>query len=244
MLKWTALAAAALYARELRRLEPTPKDLLNPEWHRGAPLRLLLGRMADALPAIQAKYGGYGVRALQFVFYQIGADRANLMRKALDIDVNDARSLGRVIDYQDGLLGVSGVWTEESRGRAVKEEHQCPAAGELARCPQVCEGLISALEAGTFSVLNPGLKAPFRARFLSRGDDRCIVVLEQGGISGRSGSYPYFTLGEKTPDIRAPGLWWKLAVTALASVAVALVKIAVSGADQPMMWYESFRLVD
>lgn len=244
MLKWAALAAAVGYARELRRLEPTPKDLLNPEWHRGAPLRLLLGRLADALPAVHERYGEDGVRALQFVFYQVGADRANLMRKALDIDVDDARSLGRVIDYQDSLLGVRGVWTEESRSRAVKEEHNCPAAGELARCPQVCEGLIPALEAGTFSVLNPGLKAPLRRRFLSRGETSCLVVLEQSGVTRSGGPYPYFTMGEQAPEVRAPGLMWKLAVTALASVAVALVKIAVSGADQPMLWYESFRLVD
>ena len=148
------------YALNLRELEPTAEDLLSPQWHREAPVRLMMKRLAVLLPTLYERYGERGVKALQFVFYQVGVDRAPVMRDALQIDPSDARSLGRVLDYEDHMVGVRGIWTEECRGRAVKEERYCPAASELTRCPEVCTKLMMAMEAGTFSVINPGSRRP------------------------------------------------------------------------------------
>ena len=244
LIKRSCVLAMLGYAVELRTLEPSLKDMLNPRWHTEAPVRLMMKRLATLLPFLYQKYGERGVKALQFVFYQVGVDRAPLMRQALDIDVNDARSLGRVLDYEDGLVGVRGEWTEECRGRAVKEERYCPAAGELASCPEVCTKLLMAMEAGTFSVLNPQLKAPELTKLLSRGDDCCLAVLELPkavvGARAREQS-PQAMPGAFPPVIKAPGLRWKLAASGMASLLMALVKLALSGPDQPMHSYEFFR---
>ena len=47
--------------------------------------------------------------------------------------------------------------------------------------------------------------------------------------------------GAFPPVIKAPGLRWRLMALGPVSVAKALVKLAASGPDQPMMWYDFFR---
>lgn len=244
MLGLGLLAAGAGYALELRALEPAASDLLSPQWHKEAPVRLMMKRLAALLPALYERYGERGVKALQFVFYQVGADRGALMRDALEIDPTDARSLGRVLDFEDHMVGVRGVWTEERRGRAVKEERYCPAARELTRCPEVCTKLMMAMEAGTFSIINPELEAPELTKLLSTGDDCCLAVIEvpadQAGDRAGEQS-PQAMPGAFPPVIRAPGLRWKLMALGVASIVKAAFKLATSGPDQPMTWYDFFR---
>jgi hypothetical protein len=245
LIKWGLMAAGVGYALRLRELEPTAKDLFSPRWHREAPMRLMMSGLADLLPRLYGRYGERGVKALEFVFYQIGVDRAALMREALQIDPLDARSLGRVLDFEDAMGGVRGVWTEETRGRAVKEERYCPAARELARCPQVCTSLMMAMEAGTFSVINPDLDPPEISKLLSTGDDCCLAEIElPADVVGKEGLHqlsPQATPGEFPPVITAPGLKPRLAAMSILSVFKALFKLATSGPDQPMHWYEFFR---
>lgn len=235
------LAAGAAYAAGLAALKPHPEDLLDPQWHREAPTRLALLGLAHLLPWLYRTRGERGVRALQFVFYQVGVDRAPLLLRGLQIDPGDARSLGRVLDYEDGLVGVRGVWTEECRGRAVKEERYCPGAAELAPCPEVCTRLMMAMEAGTFSVINPDLAIPEITKLLSKGDDCCLAVIELPATEAAGETSPQATPGEFPPVLVVPGLRARLMLTGLLSVAKALVKLVLEGPEQPMHWYEYFR---
>ncbi|MDI6830221.1 MAG: hypothetical protein QME88_02690 [Actinomycetota bacterium] len=214
-------------------LHPKPAELLDPSWHREVPMRITMRSLAWLLPELHARFGERGVRALQYVFYRIGEDRAPILREALDIDPYDARSLGRVLDYEDGLVGVRGIWTEETRGRAVKEERYCPAARELERCPEVCSELMVAMEAGTFSVLNPDLKIPEITELLSRGDPCCRAVIELP-LARREASKPspQATPGEFPPRLEVPGLREKLAMQALKSVAGVIWTLVTRGPDQ------------
>ncbi len=164
--------------------------------------------------------------------------------KHLQIDPDDARSLGRVLDYEDGLVGVRGVWTEECRGRAVKEERYCPIATDLSECPEVCTRLMMALEAGTFSVINPDLAVPELTKLLSTGDDCCLAVIELPYLKRREARRPspQATPGEFPPRLRAPGLLPRLALTMPLSLARALLKLITQGPDGlDMHWYEFFR---
>jgi hypothetical protein len=230
------------YAVAIRRLKPRPADLLDMNWHREAPTRLMMLGLTRLLPWLYAEYGERGVKALQFVFYQVGVDRAPLMMDALQIDPWDARSLGRVLDFEDGLVGVRGTWTEECRGRAVKEERRCPAAAELASCPEVCTCLMMAMEAGTFSVINPELSVPEITKLLSTGDDCCLAVIELPGAGrDRNKTSPQATPGQFPPVIDVPGLRERLLARGLASLGRALFKLATEGPDLPMQWYEFFR---
>lgn len=47
--------------------------------------------------------------------------------------------------------------------------------------------------------------------------------------------------GALPPVIRAQSLLWKLMAAGVVSLAKAAVRLAASGPDQPMMWYDFFR---
>ncbi|HEY5493789.1 MAG TPA: hypothetical protein VIK15_04270 [Candidatus Anoxymicrobiaceae bacterium] len=236
-----AVLAALGYAAALSRLKPKPADLVDLEWQSEAPLRLTMLGLTRLMPWLYRTRGEVGVKALQYVFYQVGVDRAQLLKQALDIDPNDARSLGRVLDYEDGLVGVRGIWTEEHMGRAVKEERRCPAAAELASCPEVCTCLMMAMEAGTFSVINAQLAVPEITKLLSKGDDCCLAVIEVLTAGAWAGQVsPQATPGQFAPVIRVPGLQARLMARGLLSVGKALYALATNS-QQKMMWYEFFR---
>ena len=59
--------------------------------------------MTLLFPAVNGLFGKKGIKALQLIMYQMGIDRAPILKEALNIDVNDARSLGRILDFDDGL---------------------------------------------------------------------------------------------------------------------------------------------
>lgn len=236
------LVSAVFYGLAVKSFHPRPKDLLDPAWHREVPIRLMMRGLTKLLPALYDHYGERGVCALQFLFYRVGVDRAPILRDALHIDPYDARSLGRVLDYEDGLVGVRGIWTEETRGRAVKEERYCPAARELTACPEVCTRLMMALEAGTFSVLNPDLAVPEITSLLSTGDPCCLATIElplskkdtrKQSLQATPGDFP--------PVLTVPGLQGRLAMQGLKSVLTALWILLTQGPEQPMQWYEHFR---
>lgn len=236
------IGAAIGYAFAIRRLEPELHDLIDPQWHREVPTRFALLGLTRLMPWLYDSFGEMGVKALQFVFYQVGVDRAPILMEELQIDPYDARSLGRVLDYEDGLVGVRGVWTEECRGRAVKEERYCPGARELASCPEVCTCLMMAMEAGTFSVINPDLSVPEITKLLSKGDDCCLAVIELPTKAKDANEIsPQATPGDFPPMLRVPGLRGRLMVSGLVSLVKAAVTLATSGPDQPMAWYEFFR---
>lgn len=242
--KRAALVSALLYGLAARSLDPRPRNLLDPAWHREVPMRLTMRGLTRLLPALYDRFGEPGVRALQYLFYRVGEDRAPILREHLQINPYDARSLGRVLDYEDGLAGVRGVWTEETMGRAVKEERYCPAARELTACPEVCTRLMMALEAGTFSVLNPDIAVPELSQLLSTGDPCCLATIELP-LSRRDArkQSPQATPGAFPPALRVPGLQGKLALQGMRSLLSALWTLVTGGPEQPMMWYEYFRYV-
>lgn len=240
--KRLALLSGLAYGWAAWSLHPKPRELLDPSFHREVPLRVMMRGLTRLLPMLYSRFGERGVRALQYVFYRVGEDRAPILLEALEIDPYDARSLGRVLDYEDGLVGVRGIWTEETKGRAVKEERYCPAARELAACPEVCTNLMMALEAGTFSVINPDLEVPELTSLLSRGDPCCLATIELPLAKGEASKpSPQATPGAFPPRLSVPGLQEKLALQGIKSVLAALWVLLTKGPEQPMMWYEFFR---
>jgi hypothetical protein len=240
--KRLVLVSALGYGLAVKSLNPSARDLVDPAWHLEVPLRVMMRGLTRLLPALYDRFGENGVRALQYVFYRVGEDRAPILREYLQIDPYDARSLGRVLDYEDGMVGVRGTWTEETKGRAVKEERYCPASRELESCPEVCTKLMMAMEAGTFAVLNPDLEVPELTKLLSTGDDCCLATIELP-LSKKEAAKdsPHATPGAFPPVLKAHGLEAKLAVQGIKSVLGALWTILTKGPEQPMHWYEHIR---
>lgn len=99
--------------------------------------------------------------------------RAERLARALEVDREDARDLGRIQDWEDRLLGVTGHWTIESKRCATKHETACPFADLAAHDTRICTDLVHALESETFSTLVPGYRLVPVGRLLSRGDGAC-----------------------------------------------------------------------
>jgi len=72
--------------------------------------RTIIQGYAAKLPMMVARgiaeeFGDKGWNVLEKVCDQFGRERAEILKEALEIDVEDARSLGKVFDFEDGLRG-------------------------------------------------------------------------------------------------------------------------------------------
>ncbi len=110
--------------------------------------------------------------------YEWGYHRGELIKKVMNIDPEDARSVGRVFDCEDTLSGIKGMWIEPGRKRAVKREFSCPAAEILCEIPEFCSKLAYQMEIGTFENMGVRLKKLDFPKLLTKGDPYCEVVVE------------------------------------------------------------------
>ena len=106
--------------------------------------------------------------------------RAERLAVALDVNRDDARDLGRIQDWEDSLLGVTGHWTVDHAGCATKHETACPYADLAAKDPRICTDLVHALESETFARIQPRHRLVPLSRLLSRGDGSCDFRHEIG----------------------------------------------------------------
>jgi hypothetical protein len=106
-----------------------------------------------------------------------GRFRGPRLARMLDVDATDPRSLGRIQDWEDELLGVSGHWTIEGEidGRCVATKHEtaCPFADLAAKDTRICAELVHALESATFQSIVPEHRLVPLGRLLSKGDASC-----------------------------------------------------------------------
>ncbi len=110
--------------------------------------------------------------------HEWGYNRGELIKKVMNIDPEDARSVGRVFDCEDTLSGIKGRWIETEKKRSVKREFTCPAAGILCEIPEFCSKLAYQMELGTFENIGVRLKKLDFPKLLTKGDPYCEVVLE------------------------------------------------------------------
>jgi hypothetical protein len=129
--------------------------------------------------AVVAEFGEQGYAVIEEVAKRIGRERAALLKEALEIDVNDARSLGKVFDFEDGMNGVSGEWVEAGRKRAVKHETRCAAAAIFKDFPDYCGRIMCTLARATIEELNPKatLNTFAEGKLIVKGDDYCEVCV-------------------------------------------------------------------
>lgn len=191
-------------------------------------------------PIVYKLFGKRGIKAWQLILYQMGMDRSLILKQELKVDVNDARSLGKIIDYDDGLARVKGIWVTEKKGKAIKIVKICPI-GRILR-PEICLNLVAALEAGTFYSLNPNIKVPEITKLISKGDDCCVGVIElpylDKQIANQNSSYS--TGKDYAPPIYIPYLDRRLFFTSMKSLFKAIFKFFKYGTGQKMHWYDFF----
>lgn len=134
--------------------------------------------MISVVKAVVEKFGEEGWKAIEKGMRDFGEMRAASMKKNLNIDVNNARELGKVLDFEDTLIGVKGSWVETGEKRAVKHDFECPMFKVLKDFPEYCTRLMYAMEVGTLKILNPKVKELKITKLLTRGDDYCEAIIE------------------------------------------------------------------
>ncbi|MBN8616632.1 MAG: hypothetical protein J0L92_38960 [Deltaproteobacteria bacterium] len=107
-----------------------------------------------------------------------GRFRGPRLARMLGVEPGDARSLGRIQDWEDDLLGVTGHWTIEGEvagGRCVATKHEtsCPFADLAAQDTRICTDLVHRLETATFRAVVPEYRLVPLGRLLSKGDASC-----------------------------------------------------------------------
>ncbi|MBN1288777.1 MAG: hypothetical protein JXA49_03965 [Actinobacteria bacterium] len=225
-------------------LKPTVLELMTFRWYRDMPMKMIMKLLAALWPVLAYGWGEKGIQALQFVLYEGGKARGKLIREGLQIDPGDARSIGRILDLEDGMVGVKGTWTRESKGCAIKEERYCPAAKELEPCPQVCTHLMTAMEAGTMAGWFDGdsIEFPKFEKLLSTGDDCCEVVIKIKESNENDVQSPHATPGAFPPRIFKPVMVGKMATLMGLGMMKGVLKLMTTGVE-PMEWYEHYRYV-
>lgn len=112
--------------------------------------------------------------------------RAPRLQGALGIDVAHMGDLGRIQDWEDRVLGVTGHWVRRDADVAEKHETACPFADLAAREPRICTELVHALETETFRALAPTYRLVPLTRLLSKGDSVCAFRHELGVKDARA----------------------------------------------------------
>lgn len=240
------LSSAMTLAATLAWIRPTLKELFSIGWYLDLPMKLIMKVMAAILPLVARMWGEEGVKRMQFILYEAGKSRSELLKKELHLDPDDARSIGRVIDLEDGMVHVKGVWTKETKGLAIKEERHCPATRELGKCPEVCTHLMTAMEAGTLEGFVPRMVFPKFTKLLSTGDDCCEVVLQLKPVPGSEKAdkeeSPHATHGAFPSKERKPVLVVKMAMAMGLGMAKGLLKALTTGPGE-MAYYEDYRYI-
>jgi len=136
------------------------------------------GDFGNILRAFAEHYGAEVWEIAGQAMYDWGRQRARLMQQVMNIDAEDARSVGRVFDCEDTLSGIKGEWIETGKKRAVKREFVCPAAGMLCGIPEFCSKVAYRLEMGTLENMGVRVKKLDFPSLMTQGDPYCEVVLE------------------------------------------------------------------
>ena len=138
----------------------------------------MIGLMSIVMNALKERYGDEIWEIAGKALYDIGYQRGKEVAQTMKIDPEDARSVGRIFDFEDSSTGIKGEWVESGKKRAVKREYFCPLSPTLALCPDICTRLFDALERGTFDAIGVRVKDFHFEKLLPKGDPYCEVVLE------------------------------------------------------------------
>ena len=138
---------------------------------------------AARLPMLMVKnvveaFGDKGWDALEKAAKEFAEYRVPIMKFLVD-DPENARSLGNIFDFEDGMSGVKGQWVESEPKKALKTEESCAGCEVFKQYPDYCGRFLWTIANETLKLINPKVElTPFsEAKCLAYGDDRCEVKI-------------------------------------------------------------------
>ena len=153
--------------------DTAPEKLLDAS---AASLAIFLSRI---MAAFGERWGEEAWKVAENALRGMGEARAARMAQRLKVDPNDARSIGRLFDFEDNGMGIKGEWVETGKKRAVKHELYCPLARFLQGQPEICMRLLGGpIQQATFETLGIRLKPAAMTKLLPLGDPYCEVIVE------------------------------------------------------------------
>ncbi len=124
-------------------------------------------------------FGEKGWAVLEKSAKEFAEYRVPLMRFLVDNPEN-ARSLGKIFDFEDNLGGLENEWIKTDAKDAVKIETKCPPAEIYKEYPPFCGKFLYAIARETIKSINPRVHLePFdKAKCIVYGDDYCEVKIK------------------------------------------------------------------
>lgn len=145
--------------------------------------RAVIQGYAARLPMLMVKhvverFGDEGWKALEKAGQEFAAYRAPLLKVLVD-NTENARDLGKIFDFEDGLSGVEGQWEEHGTMEATKTENKCIASEVYKEFPDHCGKFLWHIANETLKIINPKSEVlPFnKVKCLAYGDDCCEVKI-------------------------------------------------------------------
>jgi len=143
--------------------------------------KAILQGYAAKLPLLMTKkiverFGEEGWEVLEEAAKEFAVYRVPLMKVLVD-DPNNARSLGKIFDFEDSLSGIKGEWKEIGAKKAVKIERECMPSEVYQEFPDYCLRLLWLIASETLKGINPkaDLKPFSKVKCIVAGDDCCEV---------------------------------------------------------------------
>lgn len=112
---------------------------------------------------------------------EFGRIRANYIAKVMNINPNNAQSIGQYHDFEDPIFGVVGHWEKNEQGEDVRVETECGVCDHLEKitngkqCPAFCRKIVTAMEMGTGQAINKNYVVEIDT-LLTDGDKDCRFI--------------------------------------------------------------------
>jgi hypothetical protein len=146
--------------------------------NRKAYLRII----GDLMKAFTDKWGDEAWEVARGVAYKIGVERTEGLKRRMQIDPTDVRSLYRVFRLEEDIFltddAAKAKLVELSEKRLNEHFYECTNAEACKRCPDMCNKFFRYIDIGTFDALGVKVKRFDVPRSFWKGDPFEETVLE------------------------------------------------------------------
>jgi len=138
---------------------------------------------AAPIAKIAQKFGDEAWDVAAEAMREFALNRSRQTLKRANIDINDARTLGRFMDFEDNIFGIEGEYVEYTKKKAVRRQFHCPWADMIVanNAVPLCTKMMTGYMEGVRDAMKEAgakLKDLGHIPMLTTGDPYCELVWE------------------------------------------------------------------